>query len=359
VRVAILGVGLIGGSIGLAARLTNHQVRGYDSDPEVLRTALELGAIDEQAPDIATAMRGAEVVFVATPVRTLPEIVRRALELAGPDCVLSDVGSTKQVVASAGADPRFIGGHPLAGAETAGVSNARAELFEGATWYLAPSTHTSPVLYERLHLLLASFGAQPTVIEAETHDHLMASVSHLPHILANVLVGKAIAAGAGSREGEHGRLPATGPSFRDATRVAGANSAIWTDIYLANRHALIGVIDEMQRRLQETRTLLVAGDAAAITAWNERARAEHDLLLGGGLAEEPLHELVVSLPNRPGMIAEIALALGRAGINIAEIEVLPSADDRLGTASLRVRGDERAQRAQELIAELNFPVARA
>ncbi|HYM55997.1 MAG TPA: prephenate dehydrogenase dimerization domain-containing protein, partial [Solirubrobacteraceae bacterium] len=219
--------------------------------------------------------------------------------------------------------------------------------------------HASPVLYERLHLLLASFGAQPTVIEAETHDHLMACVSHLPHILANVLVGKAIAAGAGTREGEHGHLPATGPSFRDATRVAGANSAIWTDIYLANRQALIGVIDEMQRRLQETRALLVAGDPAAITAWNERARAEHDALLGGGLADQPLHELVVSLPNRPGMIAEIALALGRAGINIAEIEVLPAADDRSGTASLWVRGDERAQRAQELIAELNFPVARA
>lgn len=357
-KVSVLGVGLIGGSIGLAARRSGAVVCGFDSDPEVLGDALALGAIDEQASSVAAAVDGADIVFVATPVGVLPEMVRQALDLSGPDCAVTDVGSTKQVVAAAGADQRFIGGHPLAGAETAGVRNARVDLFAGATWYLTPSKHTSPVLYEQLHLLLAEFGAQPTVIEAETHDHLMACVSHLPHILANVLVGKAIAAASSTQNGEGDRLPATGPSFRDATRVAGANSAIWTDIYLANSEALVGAIDEMQRRLEETRALLIEGDPAAITAWNERARAEHDALLGGDLSDQPLYELGVSLPNRPGMIAEIALALGRAGINIAELEVFPVPNDGPGTASLWVRGDERAQRAQELIAELNFPVVR-
>ncbi len=131
------------------------------------------------------------------------------------------------------ADERFIGGHPLAGAETAGVEHARADLFDGAIWYLTPARgSTAGVLYERLHRLLTSFGAQPTAIDADTHDRLMASVSHLPHVLANLLVAQA--ASCRSAESEEQRLPAVGPSFRDATRVAGANTAIWTDIYLSN-----------------------------------------------------------------------------------------------------------------------------
>src|SRR5207302_6463006 len=107
---------------------------------------------------------------------------------AASDCVVSDVGSTKRAVIDAGADERFIGGHPLAGAETAGVAHARADLFDGATWYLTPARgSTAGVLYERLHRLLTAMGARPTAIDAETHDRLMACVSHLPHVLANLL----------------------------------------------------------------------------------------------------------------------------------------------------------------------------
>src|SRR5262249_28732236 len=154
-----------------------------------------------------------------------------------PDCVVSDVGSTKRMLADAGADERFVGGHPLAGSEAAGVENAREDLFDGATWYLTPAKgSTAGVLYQRLYALLRRFGAQPAAIDADTHDRLMAVVSHIPHVLANVLVDQA----AGFLDGEQSRrLPAVGPSFRDLTRVAGANSAIWTDIYMSNRDALI------------------------------------------------------------------------------------------------------------------------
>jgi prephenate dehydrogenase len=275
-RVAILGVGLIGGSIGLAARArAGAHVVGCDPDPRVLAAALERGAIDEPAPDVGAAVDGAEVVFAATPVGALPETVRRALELAGPDCVVSDVGSTKRTIADAVSDQRFVGGHPLAGAETAGVEHAREDLFEGATWYLTPARETSGALYERLRRLLTSLGAQPAAIDAEAHDRLMACVSHLPHVLANVLVAQA----AGAVDAA-GRLPATGPSFRDATRVAGANTVVWTDIYLANRDALTAAVDEAARRLADVRAALAAGDAGAISAWNERARADRERLLG-------------------------------------------------------------------------------
>ena len=222
-RVAILGLGLIGGSIGLAARArSGARVCGYDPDEGVRSRALQLGAVDEQAPDVEQAVQGADVVFVAAPVGALAGAVTQALRAAGPDCVVTDVGSTKRVVARAAADERFVGGHPLAGAESSGVEHAREDLFEGATWYLTPAREkTAGVLYERLHRLLVSLGARPAAIDAETHDRLMACVSHLPHVLANLLVAQA--QGLLAAEGS-GRLPAVGPSFRDATRVAGANS---------------------------------------------------------------------------------------------------------------------------------------
>jgi prephenate dehydrogenase len=360
VRVALVGVGLIGGSIGLAARRrAGAQVCGYDPDPHARASALELGAIDVQAADIASAVAGAEVVFVAAPVGALVDSVREVLAHAGADCVVSDVGSTKRTVVDvAPADERFVGGHPLAGAETAGVEHARADLFDGATWYLTPMQGTAGVLYERLHRLLRSFGAQPTAIDASTHDRLMAHVSHLPHVLANLLVTQ-VADALDTDE----RLPAVGPSFRDATRVAGANSAIWTDIYVSNRDALLGAIDELAERLDEVRTALHAGDTATVTAWNERARVDRDALLGAGLAGaiggEALLELRASVPNRPGVIAEIALALGRAGVNIVDMALSPSEDNRQGIVALWIRGAGHLERARELIAELGFPVARA
>jgi len=355
--VAVLGLGLIGGSIGLAARgRADAEVCGYDPDAGVRARALELGAIDTQAADIASAVAGADVVFAAAPVGALSETVRLALASAGPDCVVSDVGSTKRLLADAAADERFVGGHPLAGAETAGVEHARADLFDGATWYLTPAKgSTAGVLYERLHRLLIRFGARPVAIDADTHDRLMACVSHLPHVLANLLVSQTA-----SLLGEESqRLPAVGPSFRDATRVAGANSAIWTDIYMSNRDALIAGIDELAGRLRDVRASLVAKDAVAISAWNERARAEREALLGAGLAGGPVHELRVSVPNRPGVIAEIALALGGAGVNIVDLVLSPSDDNRQGVVALWIAGDEHAERARGLIADLGFPVVRA
>jgi prephenate dehydrogenase len=366
-RIAILGVGLLGGSIGLAAReRAGAQVSGWDPDPRVCEAALALGAIDAQAADIAGAVAGAGVVFVAAPVGALVETVRVALAAVGPDVVVTDVGSTKRAIAAAGReDERFIGGHPLAGAETAGVAHARADLFDGAVWYLTPARgSTAGVLYERLHRLLTSFGAQPTAIDADTHDRLMASVSHLPHVLANLLVAQAagVLGAEGGAEGER-HLPAVGPSFRDATRVAGANTAIWTDIYLSNSDALIAGIDGLIGQLGEVRAALAAGDAAAVSAWNDRAHADREALLGaglvGGAGGDDVIELRASVPNRPGVIAELALALGGAGVNILDMALSPSEDNRQGVIALWVGGELRAGRAQELIAGLGFPVARA
>ena len=180
-------------------------------------------------------------------------------------------------------------------------------------------------------------------------------MSHLPHVLANVLVAQAAGALAAGRE----RLPATGPSFRDATRVAGAPSAIWTDIYLSNRDALTVEIDETLRRLAAIRDSLAAGDRDAVAAWNDAAAEDRRRLLEGQLAGGPLYELRASVPNRPGVIAQLALELGAAGVNITDMALYPAADMSEGVVALWIAGEAASDRAQALLAGLGFPVASA
>jgi prephenate dehydrogenase len=353
-RVAVLGVGLIGGSVGLAVRTAGvaSHVTGYDASPAALADAVGVGAVDLGCDNVAAAVAQADAVFVAAPVSELDDLVAQALAAAPQDCVVTDVGSTKRAVVAAHDDPRFVGGHPLAGAETAGVANARADLFQGAVWYLTPGAETSGELYERLHRLLVSLGARPTAIDADTHDRMLASISHLPHVLANVLVAQAAATLGGER------LPATGPSFRDATRVAGAPSAIWTDIYLSNRDALLAELDDFVGRLGTVRGALERGDADAIAAWNDAAADDRRRLLGAGVEGGELFELRVSVPNRPGVIAQLALELGRAGVNITDMALYPTEDRSSGVVALWIAGPDPAARATELIGDLGYPVAR-
>jgi prephenate dehydrogenase len=352
-RIAVLGVGLIGGSIGLAARrqLGAHVV-GFDPDEANLRRAVELEVISSAAGSAGDAVAGADIVFCATPVRELPDVVATALVSSGDETVVTDVGSTKRelVVSVAGHDAadRFIGGHPLAGAETAGVEHARADLFDGARWYLTPGARADGMLYDRLQRAVADLGARPQAVDAEVHDRVMATVSHLPHVIANVLVAQAQAAL--SEESE--RLPQVGPSFRDTTRVAGANPAIWTDIFTANGVAVAGEIDGVIERLRAAAELLRSGDPEAVEAWQRDAAVAHTRLAEAGLAGGTLTELRVSVENRPGVVAEIALALGRAGVNIEDMALYPAADMRTGAISLWVAGADDADRAAAVIREL-------
>jgi prephenate dehydrogenase len=355
-RIAVVGVGLIGGSVALAAKQRlGAAVVGFDSSPEALAAGRRRGALDDACETIAETVKDCEAVFVAVPVGVLPETIASVLGAAPAECVVTDVGSTKRDIVAARQDPRFVGGHPLAGAETAGVEHARADLFEGSIWYLTPTASTSGILYERLHRILHGFGARPAAIEPETHDRILATVSHLPHVIANVLVAQAAQTLAAGGE----RLPATGPSFRDATRVAGASSEIWTDIYLSNRDAIAEQIEEAISRLRDVQTALLAADRERITAWNDDAAAERRRLLEAQLAGGPLFELRASVPNRPGVIAQLALELGRSGVNIADMALYPAADMSEGVVALWIAGVMEAARAEELIGKLGFPVARA
>ena len=353
-RVAVLGVGLIGGSIGLAARQRlETEVVGYGRTPATLARAVELGALDRGAGSIAEACEGADVVFCAGPVGALLGQAREALAASGPEAVVTDVGSTKgELVAALGDDERFIGGHPLAGAETAGVENARADLFEGARWYLTPTDRSSGVLYDRLQRTVSDLGARPQAIDAAAHDRLLATISHLPHVVANALVAEAAAEL--SRDSE--RMPEVGPSFRDTTRVAGSNPAIWADIFASNREAVADSVAAVARRLGEAAELIRGGNRDAVAAWHAAAGEDRRRLLESELEAGPLRELRIVVANKPGTIAALALALGEAGVNIEDMALYPAPDMTSGAVTLWVAGDEQAARAQALVRELGHTV---
>jgi prephenate dehydrogenase len=357
VRVAIVGTGLIGASIGLASKNAGvEMVVGFDQDPESLRVASERGALDEQAASVEEAVTGAELAFVATPVATLVHQVEVALAATG-DCTISDVGSTKRAVCAAVAErTRFIGGHPVCGSEAHGPEHASGELFRGATWFLTPVAETDPERYRSLHGFVASLGAFPVAVDPRAHDRLVALTSHLPHALANLLLNHA-----GSvRIDGHEPLAAAGGSLRDMTRVAGANPRIWVDIFLDNRDALTHVLAEHRRRVEQLEKALGDGDAGFLARWIGEASENRREMLDTAYADAgALHRLRVHVPDRPGVLAGIFQALGAERLNVNDFELEHLSSDRGGTLTILVTGESEAAQATRLLEAQGYSVVAA
>jgi len=344
---AVVGTGLIGASAGLAARRAGvERVTGWDPDPEALRVAAERGAV-EPAADLESAVASVELVLVAAPVASLPSQVREVLSLAPAETTVTDVGSTKAPVCDAAAgDERFVGGHPICGLEARGPERANAELFDGATWFLTPSSATPPDRFRLVHGFVSALGARPVAIDPGAHDRLVAVTSHLPHALANVLLNQAGA----SRVDGHDPLAGAGGSLRDMTRIAGANPRIWVDIFLDNREALAGALAEHRRRVEQLESALAAGDAGFLARWIAEAGGNRRRLLATAY-EDPggLQQLRVHIPDRPGVLAGIFQALGAERINVEDFEMEHLSTERGGTLTVLVAGEAEAERAAALL----------
>ena len=350
-RVGIVGLGLMGGSLGLALRhRVDAHVDGYDPDPAARLDALARGCVTAVHDDVRAACAEAEFVVVCAPVAQLPSAVAAALEAAPPDATVTDIGSTKtQVVRSVPpADrARFVGGHPVCGSEARGAAAARAELFEDATWFLTPVADTDPGRYARLHAVVSRVGARPVAIDPGAHDRLLSLTSHLPHVLANLL---ATQAAAGTVDG-HDPLAAAGGSFRDMTRVAGANPRIWVDIFLDNRLALADALREHRRRLDDVLTALEDGDAGFLARWIGQASQARRAALRAAFPTtgDALHTVRVHVPDRPGVISGIAQALGAARINIEDFVLHHHSPDQGGVIEIVVAGADAAEAAVEIL----------
>jgi len=347
-RVTVIGTGLIGGSVGLALRRAGLEVRGYDLDSAQARQAWELGAVDTVAPTLERAVAGADAAIVAVPVGDVAALVVQALDAGVP--AVTDAGSVKGPIVRAiekhrpDVAPRFVGGHPMAGSEQDGLEGAEADLFAGATWVLTPTENTAISAFTRLRALVAELGAEVVAMTPEHHDALVAIVSHVPQLAATTLMD--VAAGSGEEHATLLRLAAGG--FRDMTRIAAGHPGIWPDICVANREAIVGVLDDYLDALIRVRDFVDEGDRGALLDILERARAARRSLPAGAPPGEALAELRVPVPDKPGVLAEVTTLAGSLGINIADVEIAHSIEGASGVLVLVVA----AGRAEELEAAL-------
>jgi prephenate dehydrogenase len=320
--VAVVGTGLIGGSLGLALRRAGLRVQGYDADAARLARALERGAIDAAAGSLLEAYAGADVAFVAVTVSGVADAVTAALD-AGVGAV-SDVGSVKAPVvraveAQAGrAGARFVGGHPMAGsAGEEGIEGADADLFDGAAWVLTPTASTDPAAFTAVRDLVALTGAAVMAIDPDLHDELVATVSHLPHLAASALMH--VAADAQPNHETLLRLAAGG--FRALTRLSGRSAGIWPDICVENRTAIVDILDRYMKELERVRDLVAAAERAPLLDFFELARAEGSSLPARSAGFGPLVELSMPVPDRPGVLAEVTTLAGRHAVNIVDLDI--------------------------------------
>ncbi|MDQ1519546.1 MAG: prephenate dehydrogenase [Actinomycetota bacterium] len=338
-RVAVLGTGLIGGSIGLSLTSRGVDVHGFDLDGARLARAKELGAITLAFDTIEDAVAGSDLTIVAVPVGEIATVAAIALDAGA--ALVTDVGSVKGPIVAAvesarpGPACRFIGGHPMAGSEQEGVDGARPDLFVGATWVLTPTPATDADAYTALRTFVRALGADVVTVTPEHHDVLVAFVSHVPQLAASTLMDVAT-----EHEEEHRtllRLAAGG--FRDMTRIAAGHPAIWPDILGANRDAVLGALDAYLDALRAARDLVASDDRAGLLSLLDRARSARRSLPVGATVATDLVELRVPVPDRPGVLAEVTTLAGRLGVNVADVEIAHSLEGGAGVVVLVVAAD--------------------
>ncbi len=324
----IVGAGLIGGSIGQRLRSEGWRVLGRDRSQAHLERALELGAIDEIAPE--GPLSGIDLTFVATPVGSIADVVEQALRET--DGLVTDVGSVKTPLLALMKDPRFIGGHPMAGSEQDGVDGARPDLFEGRTWVLTPLTTTDDDALASLRGVLRTLGAEVVSLPPDRHDSMVAIVSHVPHLTAASLMGLA-----DERSSEHrGLLRLAAGGFRDMTRIASGHPGIWPDICNENRTAILTEMDRLIRLLTEVRGVVAEGDRDALVAVLERARTARMALPARFARAEDLAEVRIPVADQKGALAGITMIATELDVSIADIEIAHSVEGDEGVVILLV-----------------------
>lgn len=323
-KIGIIGVGLIGGSLSLALKKSWPQCRivGYHDDINHLKQALKLHVIDDATDDLGKLCDNADFIFVCLPISLIIPVIKRLKPLLDDKTIVTDVGSAKGTIVRQAEEiladsSSFIGGHPMAGSEQRGVIAASASLFHGAVYVLTPTDKTSPSAFERLHGLLNNIGARLIALSPDKHDSIVANVSHLPHILAAALINTAADS---TKEKDDILLFAAG-SFRDMTRIAASNPDLWVDISVANKEALLKALNKYIAKLKMIAGILNDDDTDRLRDELSTAGKLRQSLSLAQVTAVRLQELEIPVTDSPGVISRISLAFGRHGINIEDIQI--------------------------------------
>lgn len=357
---AIVGLGLLGGSIALALKHrepSNERwhVTGIAKDEPTLKQAIALGAIDDGTTDIQTGVAEADLVVFATPVRAIPPLVASCSAACKPGAVLTDVGSTKAELARMippllPPNVQYVGGHPMAGSEQTGLHAADPYLFENAIYVITPEPGDRTGVEAVLELVTA-LGAQPLFMDAEEHDRTVAAVSHLPHMIAAALVN----AVGQAAEDDPTVLALAAGGFRDTTRVASGDPHMWRDIFMSNRTHVLAMLDKFGRVLHSLRGATAAADEASLLEALQRARNIREQLPRHrqGLLL-PMCEIVVQLADKPGGISEVTGSIAAKHVNIKDIEVLRVREGEAGTLRLAFEDEADMETALAAVTDIGF-----
>ncbi len=327
-RAHVVGLGLIGASLAMALRVQGWIITGDDADAEVLATALSEGVIE------GTEMSDEhEIAFVATPAGVVSEIATALLDhFDSPTLVVTDVAGVKSSIVQEVGDPRFLGGHPMAGSELRGLKGARSDLFLGCNWVLTPTDATQPATYSVLHGVLREIGANVVAVSAEDHDRLVAIASHVPHLLAGALMNEA----AEAAEQDAVLLQLAAGGFRDMTRIAAGDPSIWPDVLFENRDAVTSTLVALEKRLESLRIALADDSRDILEESLATASVARRRLPGRALSSENLSYLRVSVADQPGVLAAVTRAASELLVNIYDIEIAHGIEGVGGTLLLAV-----------------------
>ena len=322
-RANVVGLGLIGGSIGLALTKRGWHVSGSDIDHEHAARAISVGACDTEGID-----PDAEITFVAVPALSVAEVVKDCL--AKTTGVVTDVASVKGPVVAEVDHSRFVAGHPMAGSEQEGLAGADESMFVGATWVLTPTSTSDDTSFAKIASVVRSFGADVVALPPHRHDEMVAVVSHVPHLAAATLMELA---GEGTLD-NNALLRLAAGGFRDMTRVAAGHPAIWPDICAENRVAIVAALDSLIARLGSVRDIVENVDREALLELLHSARMARVSLPGSANDPEHLAEVRVPIPDRPGSAAEVFTLAAELGVNIFDFEVAHSPEGNYGVMIL-------------------------
>jgi len=360
-RIAILGTGLIGGSLGLAwrQRYDDCFVVGHDR-PDVLDEAEARGAIDAKAADPATAVAEADLVVLATPLATALRLMEHIAPHLSAGTLVTDVASVKAPIVEQardvlGPETPFIGGHPMAGSEEQGIGHATPILFENAAYVLCPLHASNPGDLAQTHPtfldLITATGARPLLLDAQAHDQIAAAVSHLPQLLAVTLVNTV----AEAQEDDAQTLQLAAGGFRDMTRIASSPFSMWRDVLIGNQGPILDLLSHFARRLQSIRNRLIEEDLDALdTAFRSAQATRQDIPKDSKGFLQPLADVYVEANDQPGVLAKMTTALTDAGLNIKDIELLKFREGTGGTFRLGFPNEADADAAVEVLDAIDF-----
>ncbi|NLB52294.1 MAG: prephenate dehydrogenase [Syntrophomonadaceae bacterium] len=348
-NILIAGVGLIGGSLGLALKGSSsvNKIIGVDSDLEALKKAEELGAIDCYT-SLSEGAKQADIIILCTPVNTFASIIDEIMDLLRPGTIITDTGSTKEKAMNTFAKlPDYvyvIGGHPMAGGEAIGIINADKYLFENAVYVLTPAANTPSDIINQLKAVLSVIGARFMIMEPRYHDEIVAVISHIPHLLSAALVNLTNA--------DRDKLSMAAGGFRDTTRIASSNPKLWQQILFSNRESVIKYLDQLIISLNEYRDMLDNHDEQQLFEQLKRAQETRNSIpyMRKGLMPG-FSDIICIVPDRPGIIGELGNILGEKHINIVDLEILHVREGDGGTIRIGVPTYENACQAVDELKE--------